>query len=130
MGLVTKAAFWGFLGLIALPSFYPQPEATQQGGTTISAPSTDVSVSPFEAVRFATGVAQDVRSVCDRDPFLCETGKRLADAALTRARDGARIAASLIGEGEETHVPDRLITGGTETVLPVPAERPTAPSFQ
>ena len=101
----------------------PSPVAdTAQGGTTIAAKSGDISVSPFEALGFAAGVAQDLRSLCDRDPQICQTGRKIAGVAMERAREGASIAASLI-EGD-TDVPDRLITGGIETAYPLPQDRP------
>ncbi|MCR9120694.1 MAG: DUF5330 domain-containing protein [Phyllobacteriaceae bacterium] len=87
-----KMTVWGFLGLMALPSFFPAEPAAEP-----VAQLSDIDVdTPIHAARFAGAVAEDVGSVCTRQPALCESGRALADAALARAHQGLVIATGLI----------------------------------
>ena len=85
-----KATVWGFLGLMALPSLVPAdlPEA-----------DTAAAASPMQttahARRLAGAMAEDVGSICSRQPALCESGRALADAAVARAHQGLIIASGL-----------------------------------
>ena len=85
-----KATVWGFLGLMALPSLVPAdlPEA----GTAAAASPMQTTA---HARRLAGAMAEDVGSICSRQPALCESGRALADAAIARAHQGLIIASGL-----------------------------------
>ncbi|MBO6637911.1 MAG: DUF5330 domain-containing protein [Roseitalea sp.] len=91
-----KMAVWGFLGLMALPSLVP---ADQMEAGVEQASVTGVETS-INAARFAGAVADDVGSVCTRQPDLCASGRALADAALARAHQGLVIATGLIEKAQ------------------------------
>ena len=87
-----KATVWGFLGLMALPSLMPAdlPEADTAAAAVASPMQTTA-----HARRLAGAMAEDVGSICSRQPALCESGRALADAAIARAHQGLIIASGL-----------------------------------
>lgn len=88
-----KMTFWGFLGLIALPSLVPG----ETPATETSRPETGANLeTTVHAARVAGAVAQEVGSICSRQPALCESGRALADAAIARAQEGLVVASGLI----------------------------------
>lgn len=87
-----KMTVWGFLGLMILPSLVP----AEQAGTTAAADTEIGAQTSIHAARFAGAVAEDMGSVCMRQPALCESGRALANAALARAHQGLVIAAGFI----------------------------------
>lgn len=87
-----KMTVWGFLGLMILPSLVPADEA----GTIAAADAGTNAQTSIHAARFAGAVAEDMGSLCTRQPALCESGRALADAALARAHQGLVIAAGFI----------------------------------
>ena len=88
-----KATVWGFLGLMALPSLVPADRPEAEAAAAPAAGSMETSV---HAARLAGAVAEEVGSVCSRQPALCESGRALADAAVARAHQGLIIASGLI----------------------------------
>lgn len=97
-----KLTFWGFLGLMALPSLVPAPET----GAEASA-SADMAETTVHAARFAGAMADEVGSVCSRQPALCDSGRALADAALARAHQGLVIASDLIAKRRQDQEPSQ-----------------------
>lgn len=96
-----KATFWGFLALVALPSFVPADFA---GESTPPANPNPVEAS-LHAMHVAGGVSADMGAFCERQPTVCDSGRMLGEAAISRARQGLVIAGGWIGFGEEETPP-------------------------
>lgn len=89
---VLNMVFWGFLGLVALPSLVP---ASALPGETADTAPTGLETT-IHAARLAGGMATEIGSLCTRQPSMCDSGRVLADAVLARARQGLSIASDMI----------------------------------
>lgn len=97
-----KLVFWGFIGLMILPSLVATPDS---GAPDRSEQFSDASqtlpdhFSTADAMQMAVGVAGYLKNICAHDAQLCENGGRLIDAAITRAKQGVVVVAGMV----ETH---------------------------
>jgi hypothetical protein len=83
MRFLFKGIFWFSVVLLALPIMDGEGDGTGAAGPEVE----------FGATLNAIGVAVgDIRSICERQPEMCETGSETLTALGHRARDGARIA--------------------------------------
>lgn len=98
MRFLIKLAIFGFLGLLILPAVSPVED--DAAGLTDKSTAIDMqSTAPsIDAVRIAVGLAGDIKNICSRDPQMCEAGGRLAEAAMSRAKDGALVLARMVEE--------------------------------
>lgn len=102
IGFVTRACIWGFLGLLILPSVVPHDTAPPAASNDV-----DATETTFHAVRVASAIASDMGSLCERQPAICDSGQRLAEAAALRARHGLSVASQMIsGPPQDAAVPD------------------------
>lgn len=116
MRFLFKLMFLGFVGLLILPSIYPDAtgeDETYQVGERVGAMQLAVSAATFTA-----GVAQDVKGLCERDSQVCAHGSVLVDMAVERARHGARIAMSLVSPAPDADADpqpaDPIATGSVQ----------------
>lgn len=110
MGFLIKSAFWLSLVLLVIPF----------GGNDTDG---QAPVGPVETFMAARAVISDVADLCDRRPDACEVGRAAFNTIGVRAREGARIAYTMLDEhfAEEG---DNVHTGS----IPVPTavgERPS-----
>ncbi|KQZ16409.1 hypothetical protein ASD50_11245 [Mesorhizobium sp. Root552] len=84
MGFLIRLAFWFSLVLLALP-FDVGPD--EQGRE---------SVNPIQALIAAREAVGDIAGICERKPDVCETGASAVHTISERAKQTARIAATLI----------------------------------
>ena len=102
MRFMFKLVFWGFLGLLVLPSLVEIPDggATSRiehvSNATVATPN---EFSTTDAIHMAAGVAGYLKNICTHDAQLCEDGGRLFEAALGRAKQGVVVVAGMV----ETH---------------------------
>ena len=101
MWTLIKGAFWFSLVLIALPLFNPESSDRLAEGPKFE---TAGSMSA------AWALYDDVTSICEREPQVCEVGSHTIGVLGARAKEGARIAYQYLDDkfGEET--PDELTT--------------------
>lgn len=91
MWFLIKSAFWFSVVLISLPLL--------GGGDSEEASSNQAPPIAVGDTLAAIGVAvEDIRSICERQPAVCETGGNTLTALGHRARDGARIAYTYLDE--------------------------------
>ena len=116
MRFIFKLIFYSFLALVILPSFVDAPSEADTGSQKTEIVEASASFSSIEALQLASSVAGDVQSICGRDPYICETGQKIAIAAFERARDGAHIVAGLIEDYREQRrtQSDQTITGSVK----------------
>lgn len=116
MGFLIKSAFWLSLVLLVIPF----GGNDQNGGPRVGA---------VEAFLAARAVIDDMSGLCERRPDACEVGRSAFHTIGVRAREGARIAYSMLddrfGEPEAA-----LATAGTEPLhtgsVPVEGAQPEA----
>ena len=117
MFFLIRMAFWFSLVLLVLPL---------DVGTD---PETGESVSPVQAFFAAREAVFDVADICERKPYVCETGVAAFQTIGARAREGARIAFELIDD--DLGQPDAATTTGgipaqPAADVPVAMEAPAA----
>ena len=96
--ILLNMVFWGFLGLVALPSLVPSE--ARGSFDALAEPAEPQTV--YHVARLVGGMADDVGSLCTRQPSLCDSGRALADAALARAHQGLLIASDMLaGSGTD-----------------------------
>lgn len=88
MGFIIRSVFWLSLVLLLIPI----------GG---AARDGEDLVSPVEALLAARGAIQDVSSMCERKPDVCEVGRSAFHTIGVRAREGARMAYQALDAGNE-----------------------------
>ena len=114
MGFLIRAAFWFSLVLLLLPLNVGSDESGHE------------SVSPLQALFAAREAVGDIAGICERKPDVCDVGRSALNTIGTRAKEGARLAAHMIGE-EKPDMPADEVTGSIPTprpsldVAPVPA---------
>lgn len=102
MRFMFKMVIWGFIGLMILPSLVETPDSgavdqsEQVSNASASAPN---QFSTTDAMHMAVGFAGYLKNVCTHDAALCESGGRLVEAALVRAKKGVVVVAGMV----ETH---------------------------
>lgn len=102
MRFMFKLVFWGFLGLMILPSLVETPDggainqSEQNSNPTVA---TSNEFSRTDAMHMAVGVAGYLKNICTHDAQLCENGGRLFEAAVERAKQGVVVVAGMV----ETH---------------------------
>lgn len=116
MRFIFKLMFYSFLALAILPSFAELPAETTVEETEEALAPQAASFKSVEALQLAASVASDVKSICSRDPYVCETGQRIVVATLERAKHGAHIVAGMIENHREKRraEADQVITGSVE----------------
>lgn len=116
MRFIFKLMFYSFLALAILPSFAESPVDPSSDIESSDSTAAETTFNSVEAIQLAASVASDVRSICNRDPYVCETGQRIVIATLERARDGAHIVAGMIENHREKRnlEADQTITGSVE----------------
>lgn len=117
MVFLLRMGFWFSLVLLALPL-----GASQLGGR---------QVGPLDALAAARDAVGDLAGLCERKPDVCETGRSAVQTIGARAREGSRIAFTLLDErfGEAPAADAAVTTGatratGAEPPVPVPLKRP------
>ena len=107
MFFLIRMAFWFSLVLLVLPL---------DVGTD---PETGDSVSPVQAFFAAREAVFDVADICERKPYVCETGAAAFQTIGARAKEGARIAFELIDDDDAR--PDTATTTGGIPARPAAA---------
>jgi hypothetical protein len=102
MGFLIKSAFW--LSLVLL--FIPFDVSDENGGGP--------TVGPFEAFMAASAAASDIAGMCERRPYVCDTGMAAMRTIGLKAREGVRMANSMLED--EAPTPDEAITTGSVEV--------------
>lgn len=83
MWTLLKGAFWFSLVLVALPLFSPESsERLETGPTFESTGSASAAMALYE----------DVITICEREPEVCDVGTHTIGVLGARAKEGARIA--------------------------------------
>lgn len=114
MGFLIRTAFWLSLVLLVIPFGGKDNEPT---------------VGAIEAFFAARAVIDDMSGLCERRPQACEVGRSAFHTIGTRARESARIAYDMLGDGQETPgiSTDQVSTGSAEPFhtgsVPVPTAR-------
>ena len=94
MRFLLKFATLCFLGLLILPSIYPDAgERDELHDVSERVTAMQLAIS---GATFAAGVASDMKNLCERDEYGCAHGELIFKMAMERARHGAEIAMSLI----------------------------------
>jgi len=106
MGFLIRLAFWFSLVLLALP-FDVGPD--EQGRE---------SVNPIQALIAAREAVGDIAGICERKPDVCETGASAVHTISERAKQTARIAATLI-EDTPTGQAEPATTGSISSAAKV-----------
>ncbi|MEO1747564.1 MAG: DUF5330 domain-containing protein [Pseudomonadota bacterium] len=94
MRFLLKLATLCFLGLLILPSIYPdvgERDELHDVGERVTAMQLAIS-----SATFAAGVASDMKKLCQRDEYVCAHGNLIFKMAMERARHGAQIAMTLL----------------------------------
>lgn len=86
MGFLIRMAFWFSLVLLALPLGVGPDENGHE------------SVGPIQALFAAREAVGDIAGICERKPDVCETGKSAMYTISVRAKETARIAASMLDD--------------------------------
>lgn len=114
MGFLIRSAFWLSLVLLVIPFGGKDNEPT---------------VGAIEAFFAARAVIDDMSGLCERRPQACEVGRSAFHTIGTRARESARIAYDMLGDGQETPETsaDQASTESAESFhtgsVPVPTAR-------
>lgn len=117
MGFLIRSAFWLSLVLLVIPFGGKDNEPT---------------VGAIEAFFAVRAVIDDMSSLCERRPQACETGRTAFHTIGTRARESARIAYNMLGDGPETTEtsPEQVATESAKPLytgsVPVPTARDLA----
>lgn len=113
MGFLIRSAFWLSLVLLLIPF----------GGNG------EETVGPVEAFVAARGAVQDMAGMCERRPEVCQTGRSALNTIGIRAREGARLAYTMI-EPEPREDEPAILTGtvSAQHVLPAAQDYPAAPA--
>lgn len=98
MRFMFRIVFWGFIGLLILPSFVDLPEGEHDSHpqTVASKSDQNPAFTSKDAMGLAFGVASYMKDICTNRAQLCESGGRLAMAAFDRAKDGALVVAKMV----------------------------------
>lgn len=96
MRFVLKLMVWGFVALLVLPSISPLSNVGEQPNVANADAAEPAIIDSSDAIRAAVALAEDVRGMCARDPAVCDTGRKIAVAAVERAKEGAGIVASMV----------------------------------
>lgn len=101
MRFMFRIVFWGFIGLMILPSIVDLPTGEQEPNiaTVASDTASSTAYTSRDAMGLAFGVAGYMKDICAHEAELCKSGGRLAKAAFERARQGALVVAKMV----ETH---------------------------
>ncbi|MEO0544384.1 MAG: DUF5330 domain-containing protein [Pseudomonadota bacterium] len=110
MRFLLKLATLCFLGLLILPSIYPDAEADDESGVGERVTAMQLAVS---TATFAASVAADMKQLCERDEYACAHGNLVFSMAMERARRGANIVMSMIGSSAPTPSIDRETATGS-----------------
>ena len=98
MRFMFRLVFWGFIGLMILPSIVDVPveehDPNIAGAATESTSNSDFTSR--DAMGLAFGVAGYMKDICTHEAELCQSGERLAQAAFERAREGALVVARMV----------------------------------
>lgn len=94
MGFLIKATFWFSLVLLALPLGTGSDNADQP------------SVGPLQALAAARDAVGDIAGICERKPEVCVVGKSAMHMIAVRAKETARIAATMLDEGSGSEAAD------------------------
>ncbi|WP_018687339.1 DUF5330 domain-containing protein [Ahrensia kielensis] len=116
MRFIFKLMFYGFLALAILPSFADSPIETSIKEEQSQTAQKETAFNSVEALQLAASVASDVRSICSRDPYVCETGQKIVIATLERAKHGAYIVAGMVENHRDKrkNEADITITGSVQ----------------
>ena len=87
MFFLIRACFWFSLVLLALP--------LGNGPDSAGKPA----VGPVQALLAAKEAVGDIAGLCTRKPDVCETGKSAMETITFRAKETAKIAASILDNG-------------------------------
>ena len=107
-----KAAIWGFVALLVLPSLVSH-DGIETSGTEAEVNGT---ATTFHAFRVASAVAADMGAVCERQPAICESGQMLAEAAVVRAQQGLAIASNMLS-GDTSPANETTMPADSESEL-------------
>ncbi|MEL6201576.1 MAG: DUF5330 domain-containing protein [Pseudomonadota bacterium] len=114
MRFLLKLATLSFLGLLILPSVYPDARDESELGT-VEQNVTAIQLAVSGAT-FAAGVASDMKNLCARDEYVCAHGQLIFKMTMERARHGAQIAMSLIQRPDASKSVDpETVTGSINT---------------
>src|SRR5438445_2412405 len=86
MFFLMRMAFWFSLVLLALPLSVGSDEPGQE------------SVGPIQALFAARDAVGDIAGICERKPDVCETGKSAMHTITARAKETAKIAATMLDD--------------------------------
>lgn len=100
MRFMFRIVVWGFIALLVLPSVAPVPVVDQndRDQASLALDESKDQFSTSDAVYMAVGVSQYLREMCSHDAELCESGGRLIEATLERAKQGAVVLAHMVEE--------------------------------
>jgi len=100
-----------------------------------SEPEDSQPVGALTALSAAQRAVGDLAGICEREPDVCETGKKAVHTISVRARESARIAAEMLDPAEgKTKKPDEVAVGdpvkaksrppvGVAETAPIPPKR-------
>ena len=86
MFFLMRMAFWFSLVLLTLPLSVGSDEPGQE------------SVGPIQALFAARDAVGDIAGICERKPDVCETGKSAMHTITARAKETAKIAATMLDD--------------------------------
>jgi phage host-nuclease inhibitor protein Gam len=94
MRFLFRIFVFGFIALAVLPAFAPEEYR-------VEAETSDETGAPsaFAVAALVGQAAADIRSVCDRQPEMCETGGEILSYAGSKAREGLVIAYAMFRHG-------------------------------
>jgi hypothetical protein len=98
MGFLIRFAFWFSLVLLALPLSVGPDENGRE------------AVGPIQALFAAREAVGDIAGICERKPDVCETGKSAMHTITVRAKETARIAATMLNDQQ----PEKAAAPGTK----------------
>lgn len=113
MRFLLKLLVLGFIALAALPAFAPA-----EYRVATAADAVDDAPSAFQVVSLVGQAVADIRSVCERNPAMCDTGGDIITYTTTRAREGLVIAYAMFRHGHPSmnKSPDTE-TNGVDTAI-------------
>lgn len=101
MWTLIKGAFWFSLVLVALPLFSPDSAERLESG-----PQFETAGS----MTAAWALYDDVTSICEREPDVCDVGTHTIGVIGARAKEGARVAYQFLDNKFGDPQPDNLTT--------------------
>lgn len=104
MMFIFRLGLWGFLGLLALPSFVSIDAPDPGGSPAVAEQPVGKTELMFSAFAFANGVRSDLSELCERNETVCEHGATIGAATLQRAKQGLSIATQIVAD--KTTAPD------------------------